>query len=197
MNDLVSRVQRRSLFDLTRMLPMKPSAWLVVVVELENREQVISELLDELNAAELPNRRIRVVEDKDRWIAQMLDSLLDIVILDGFEHWSEKDWQEADYLRSRLSRPGPQVWILQLNCVNDLVRFAPNLASFIGGNVFAVDPEVGLLPKAEIATRLDQYRNHYGMTDEVLVEKASTRVLAWEPELAEWLTLIGRGELIP
>ena len=197
MNDLGSRVQRRSLFDLTRMLPMKPSAWLVVVVELENREQVISELLDELNAAELPNRRIRVVEDKDRWIAQMLDSLLDIVILDGFEHWSEKDWQEADYLRSRLSRPGPQVWILQLNCVNDLVRFAPNLASFIGGNVFAVDPEVGLLPKAEIATRLDQYRNHYGMTDEVLVEKASTRVLAWEPELAEWLTLIGRGELIP
>lgn len=197
MNDLGSRVQRRSLFDLTRMLPMKPSAWLVVVVELENREQVISELLDELNAAELPNRRIRVVEDKDSWIAQMLAAPLDIVILDGFEHWSEKDWQEADYLRSRLSRPGPQVWILQLNCVNDLVRFAPNLASFIGGNVFAVDPEVGLLPKAEIATRLDQYRNHYGMTDEVLVEKASTRVLAWEPELAEWLTLIGRGELIP
>ena len=197
MNDLGSRVQRRSLFDLTRMLPMKPSAWLVVVVELENREQVISELLDELNAAELPNRRIRVVEDKDSWIAQMLDAPLDIVILDGFEHWSEKDWREADYLRSRLSRPGPQVWILQLNCVNDLVRFAPNLASFIGGNVFGVDPEVGHLPKAEIATRLDQYRNHYGMTDEVLVEKASTCVLAWEPELAEWLTLIGRGELIP
>ena len=79
MNDLGSRVQRRSLFDLARMLPMKPSAWLVVVVELENREQVISELLDELNAAELPNRRIRVVEDKDSWIAQMLAAPLDIV----------------------------------------------------------------------------------------------------------------------
>lgn len=197
MYDLASRVQRRSLFDLARMLPMKPGAWLVVVVELENREQVISELLDELNAAELPNRRIRVVEDKDRWMAQMLDSLLDIVVLDGFEHWSEKDWREADYLRSRLSRPGPQVWILQLSCVNDLVRFAPNLASFIGGNVFAVDQRVGLLTQEEIATRLDQYRNRYGMTDEVLFEKARTRVLAWEPEFAEWLTLIGRGELIP
>ena len=78
-----------------------------------------------------------------------------------------------------------------------MVRYAPNLASFIGGNVFAIGQDDGLLSEAEIAERLSQYRQHYAMTDKELIEKASKRQLPWEPEFAEWLALLGRGDLIP
>jgi len=35
---------RRSLFDLARMLPMKPGAWLVLLVEPQKHDEAISEL---------------------------------------------------------------------------------------------------------------------------------------------------------
>ena len=194
---MTGRTNRRSIFDLARMLPMKPNAWLVLAVSLDKREPAIAELLAELAAGEVPARRLHVGDDREAWVQQIQNPPDDFVILDGFDQWTAHDWQEADYLRSRLSRPGPQVWLLALNGIDDLVRSAPNLASFIGGNVFAIGQDDGLLSGAEIAERLSQYRRHYAMTDKELIEKASKRQLPWEPEFAEWLALLGRGDLIP
>ena len=36
---MTGRTNRRSIFDLARMLPMKPNAWLVLAVSLDNESQ--------------------------------------------------------------------------------------------------------------------------------------------------------------
>jgi len=142
-------------------------------------------------------RHVPVGDDKDAWARQMQQPHDDAVILDGFDPWTAHDWHEADYLRSRLTRTGPQVWLLRSDGVDDLVRHAPNLASFIGGNVFAISQDAGLLSENEIEERLSHYRTHFAMTDQALLERVTKHEIEWEPELAEWLALLGRGDLIP
>ena len=45
--------------------------------------------------------------------------------------------------------------------------------------------------------RLEALRSHYGLTDEQVLERAQAKTLDWEPQVAEWLVLLGRGDLIP
>ena len=138
MTGVISEFQNRSLFDIARMLPWKAGEWLVVMADPEKREPAMVELLDELTADDVPARRLRVGGDKNAWVNRMQDPPKDIVLLEGFDHWTPRDWQEADYLRSRLSRLGPQVWLLTPSGVRDMVNHAPNIASFVGGRVFGI-----------------------------------------------------------
>ncbi|MCP5118174.1 MAG: hypothetical protein GY953_45755 [bacterium] len=49
---------------------------------------------------------------------------------------------------------------------------------------------------AEIEQRLAQLRNHYHLSDEDVVQRATDRSLSGEPEFAECLVLLGKGDLI-
>ena len=129
---MIDQNNRRSLFDQARLLPMKPNAWEVLLVSPEEHEAAVGELLDELKAAEVPSRRLRVGDNKESWVQQMGNPPSDVLILDGFDGWTERDWREADYLRSQLSRRGAQVWALAPSAADNLVRHAPTIASIMG-----------------------------------------------------------------
>lgn len=187
----------RTAFDLARTLPLKPGAWTLMTVEAPKHESAISDLMAELKAAGEPCRRIAVGADQHGWIASLQDPSTDIAVLEGFADWSSQDWEEADYLRARLSRAGAQVWVLPSRSASDMMSHAPNIASYVGGNTFGVCPDAAYMDEAEVAERLKALEGHYGFSAQGLIAKAEKNELAWEPEFAEWLVLLGRGDLIP
>lgn len=77
----------------------------------------------------------------------------------------------------------------------ELMRVAPNLASWLGGLVFShEDPDA--LARAQIGPRLDALHAWSGKSDAEVVEEAEQGRLPRDPEYAEWLVLLGRGDLL-
>lgn len=70
------------------------------------------------------------------------------------------------------------------------------------GKIFDVtdkpfNPEDGIagLNPEERRQRLEALATHYGMSDEEVIERAESDRLPTDPQLVEWLVLLGRGDL--
>lgn len=74
--------------------------------------------------------------------------------------------------------------------------FSPHLASWLTSSVSFLDPNFEGLSEAERAERLSGLRTEMGLTDTEVVERAATGSLARDPLFAEWLVLLGRGDLL-
>lgn len=77
-----------------------------------------------------------------------------------------------------------------------LIRHAPNLASWLGGQLLSWDGAAELLTPAEKEARLAHLREKLGKTDEQVIEMARTGRPLDEPDYAEWLVLLDRGDLV-
>jgi hypothetical protein len=115
-----------------------------------------------------------------------------IVGLDGFD---ADEWRRLDVNRSNLMRTLPAVLILDEAQVPVMLEHAPNLWSWLGGAAWRAIPETGL-DDEQRAQRLSALRAHFGFDDAELIRRAEAGTLEPEPDLAEWLVLIGRGDLI-
>jgi hypothetical protein len=78
-----------------------------------------------------------------------------------------------------------------------LMRHAPNLASWLAGEVFAMVQEGDEDATELAAQRLAALRVWSGCSDEEIVAKATTGSLPPDPEYAEWLVLLGHADLLP
>jgi hypothetical protein len=76
------------------------------------------------------------------------------------------------------------------------MRTAPNLASWLGGQVFMFPShgETGVAAHRE--QRLAALRAWASRSDQEIVEAAHSGTLPPDPEYAEWLVLLGHGELL-
>jgi len=79
---------------------------------------------------------------------------------------------------------------------DDLMRTAPNLASWLGGQVFTFPShgETGVAAHRE--RRLAALRAWASRSDQEILVAARTGTLPPDPEYAEWLVLLGHGELL-
>jgi hypothetical protein len=118
------------------------------------------------------------------------------LVLVGFEKLSADDWRHLDSLRSGLEREQPVLLFLTESSAEQLSRLAPNLASWVGGSYTRWDGSAELLSPEEKAARLDVLRGQFGMTDEEVIQAASEHRRACEPQISEWLVLLGRGDLL-
>lgn len=109
----------------------------------------------------------------------------------------EADWMLLDRQRSDLAREGVTLLITTPESFDLLMRVAPHFASWLGGHVFEWDATAETASPEEIEQRLVALRARSGMTDEDVLAKAKDGTLPRDPEFAEWLVLLGRGELIP
>ncbi len=114
----------------------------------------------------------------------------------GFDAWSDEKWRHVDLLRSRLERAGPSVMVLTLEASARLEVCAPNFASWIGPSVHLWAPEPDVIPSAVRDERLASLRAWSGLTDDEMIRRAETGQLPADPQFAEWLTLLDRGDLI-
>jgi hypothetical protein len=109
----------------------------------------------------------------------------------------ETDWRLLDRRRSDLAREGVTVFVTIPESFDTLMRVAPNLASWMGGQVFAWDPSAGVTSDAQKEQRLASLRTWGApLTDAKVIAAAEEGTLGRDPEFGEWLVLLGRGDLV-
>jgi hypothetical protein len=188
-------------YDLVRRIDLrgtKDCAWLVVVTPVQPQPELLSDFIQE--AAVWWNTPVRVIDAAGMAIAELHESLHqppdDGVIIQGLDHWSDQYLRALDINRSDLQRPGFVILWLTPDGLQHLFRRAPNLKSWIGGSSFQAIPDPGLMSEQEKRNRLAELSAHYNLTSEEVLEKATRGILPSDPEFAEWLILLGRGELV-
>jgi len=170
--------------------------WIVLVAPSGSVEAIAADLADQLESlVEMKVERLEVssVDDLMKVIETHDESQL---VLHGLDGLRPEDWRRVDMYRSRLARQPPIVLVLSDEAVRLLSWYAPNLRSWVGGSVFRVEPEEGLSEERR-EQRLTALREHFGFDDAELERRARAGALPPEPDIAEWLVLIGRGDLIP
>ncbi len=122
----------------------------------------------------------------------------------GFDRFDEAAWAKLDRDRTRLERSPARstdlesaivVLVLSEQAYGTLQACAPNLASWIGGSVFGLEPEGGL-STVDREARLEELRRWGSMTDDEMIRNARAGTLRPDPYFAEWLVLLGRGDLL-
>lgn len=122
----------------------------------------------------------------------------EVLVVSGFETLSEEEWMHLDLLRSsRLVRDQPALLVMAPASMERLIRLAPNMASFVGGQFLMYHEAIAQLTEAERSARLERLRSKLGKTDEQVIEMAASGAPLDEPAYAEWLVLLGRGDLVP
>ena len=112
--------------------------------------------------------------------------------------YAADDWKLLDRRRSSMQRAGVTAIITSFKSFDTLSQVAPNLASWIGGEVFALPSEntEDERQKRLRDVRLESLRKQFGLTDQAVIDAAVARTLPRDPAFAEWLVLLGRGDLL-
>jgi hypothetical protein len=143
---------------------------------------------------------MRVIEAAGRSIEDLLQMLRDppddIVLVKGLDLWSDGEFESLDVMRSALTRPGIVLLWARLSGLVRLFQRAPNLRSWIGGNVVRIEEDRGFMTSEEVHARLEALSKHFGFTDEQVVTRAKNKSLPPDPEFVEWLILLGRADLV-
>jgi hypothetical protein len=105
-------------------------------------------------------------------------------------------WHSLDSDRSLLPRGRSIVFVLPVSSYARLEREAPNLASWFGAAVSLVDPDADALTAEERERLLQRLREKFALSDEDLVARAVQGTAPDEPDVALWLVLLGRGDLL-
>jgi hypothetical protein len=127
-------------------------------------------------------------------IAALAVDLAEILLLDT-RSFTAPDWAVLDRRRSSIAHRGVLVFVTTQTSFGDLMRQAPNLASWLGGQVFAYPDDEPRLA-AHRAQRLAVLRAWASRSDAEILEAARQGTLPPDPEYAEWLVLLGHGELL-
>jgi len=118
------------------------------------------------------------------------------VVLSELEGFADSDWQHVDLLRSRLAREGSTILILSSSAASRFAESAPNLSSWLGSTIWRADLDADILSPLETEQRLIALRESAGLGDDEVLARAERGELPGDPEFAEWLILLGRGDLV-
>jgi hypothetical protein len=101
--------------------------------------------------------------------------------------------RSLDYERARLAGRPRGVIVTSEAGLQALAAEAPNFWSWVGPRVWHLDALAGQL---DAEARLSSLRQGTGLTDREVLERAEAGTLPPDPVFAEWLVLLGRGELL-
>jgi hypothetical protein len=130
----------------------------------------------------------------EQLIADLAGTAAELVLVDA-RSFAALDWALLDRRRSSLAHRGVLIFVTTHHSFDELMRSAPNLASWLGGEVFAYARD-GARVEAVRVRRLEALRAWASRLDADVVRAAEEGTLARDPEYAEWLVLLGRGDLL-
>jgi hypothetical protein len=135
--------------------------------------------------------------DSIQTVLAALDAVGDaVVVMFGFAALASEDWSRIDELRNLLQPPAGLILLMAPHDLENLQDHAPNLSSWLGGRVWRHSDEIPNLTDAETQRRLSALREHFKRTDEDVLASARDGTLPADPEYAEWLILLGHGNLL-
>ncbi len=186
-------------FEIARRLEIRgETGWLVVVNLATDSIAASNELQSELQSVlQKPARVIQLEPSTFENLREALNKPADdAVILSSGTGLTPEKWRSLDIMRSALERKGPVILWLSPEDIASLAEHAPNIRSFVGGSIFLAGSDGGLMTEAERLGRLKELSEHFGFGDDAAVRRAIAKDLPHEPEFAEWLVLLGRGDLV-
>jgi hypothetical protein len=170
------------------------AAYAAYLTEPSEIDGALSELRDEF-AATSTEEITTVSPPSSQHLVQALAKASAGVILVDARAFSSSDWSLTDQRRSAIAHRGLLVFVTTQASFGELMRTAPNLASWLGGEVFAYpssDPSATALRER----RLEALRAWAAKTDDEIIQAARAGTLLRDPEYAEWLVLLGLGDLL-
>ena len=186
-------------FEIARRLEIRgETGWLAVLSHATDSTAALDQLQTELQS--VLQKPARVIQLEPSTFEELHDALHqpddDAVVLSGGTGLTPEKWRSLDIMRSALERNGPVIlWLAPTDLAN-VAEFAPNIRSFIGGSIFLAGPDGGIMTDTERRERLKELSEHFGFSGDEAVRRAEARELPHEPEFAEWLVLLGRGDLL-
>lgn len=171
------------------------NAWFGVVVADAQQHEVVHRLTETLGSiAEIPVRSFCAPEAKDL-VKEVAQEQEVVILVWDLEALLPTDWQWLDEARSRLAHRSAVVLILTKNAAERLILHAPNLANWVG-SIYRVKLDASSASRDEVQARIAALSAHYGFSSADLIERATRHDLPADPEMAEWLVLLGRGDLL-
>jgi hypothetical protein len=157
-----------------------------------------NELRDELDVQ--TGKSLGTLDVHDLTAADLVEQLPakqdPVILTHGFEAWHDDQFASLDVNRSRLETGAFLIFTVDPQTAARFLNHAPNIRSFLGANIFAIGRDPSFMTPEEIEDRLNQLRNHYGLSDATVIERAANGDLPPEPHFVEWLLLLGRSELV-
>lgn len=173
-----------------------PNAWHVLVVDPGREEDAAEAVADELGVLLDVNISRRSVTSTESLVAATQIDQHEVLVVHGLDAFDDNAWRELDIYRSRLERAAPTLLIVSRESVDAIPSLAPNLWSWIGDSVWLLKTTEDEPTPDEREERLTELRRHFGFSDAELVRRALDGLLPPEPDIAEWLVLLGQGSLI-
>lgn len=172
------------------------AAYLAYLVEEAQAERTLTELVDELDLLDIRALAKSRVSANELVDASKRDAST-LLVADA-SAFSRSDWETLDRRRSELQRHEPLVFVTTPTSFDELARHAPHLASWLGSDVYArpSDVERAQTAKQDAEARLAALRSLTGKSDVDVLQLAEKGTLPRDPEYAEWLVLLGRGDLL-
>ena len=171
------------------------AAYAAYLANASDLEAAITELVEELRALISDDAVVQIaLRSSEQLIAYLAATSVEIVVADT-RTFAAPEWKLADRRRSAIAHRGVLVFATTPASFADLMRNAENLASWLGGEVFAY-PSHNTAAAAQCEARLAALRTWAAKTDDEVVEAARAGTLPRDPEYAEWLVLLGHGELL-
>jgi hypothetical protein len=173
-------------------------AWIVLLIsDAKSVTTAAEELMAELEVmSEEPPVHVRDPGSPGAMAQAFAENPAGVLLVSGIDRFTGEDWAHVDLLRSQYQREPSVVLLMTMASMVLLMQHAPNLASWIGGTAWSWDRDAERLTQAQREQRLAALREWAGYDDEELVRRAERGELPSDPEYAEWLVLIRRGELI-
>jgi hypothetical protein len=129
-------------------------------------------------------------------LAERLAATHEPAVASGLEGWPAAEWGHFDRLRSRFARDERTALVVGRATFELLAQQAPNFGSWLGASVVAYLPDASVLTEEERGRRLEALRGWSGLADAEVLARASAGTLPPDPEFAEWLVLLRRGDLL-
>jgi hypothetical protein len=177
--------------------PESATSWRLVLHDPTDSAKLLPDLDEELEVQ--AQVRSRVVQASNLDSSGLVDFLNknrnSVIVVDGLDGWTDQEFARLDLQRTSLQHSGPVLLEMTREGAQRLMKAAPNLRSWIAGNVGGLLPDPGIMTEAERQTRLASLAEHFGLTDAEVIRQAENDSLPPDPQFVEWLILAGRGDL--
>lgn len=173
------------------------AGWLALITSSARVADVAGELALEIEAIDATMPPVVPATTASGLVDDLKACVAPTCIVAFAPNFDASELRHLDLLRSQLERDGTVVLVLTTAAMENLTDAAPNLASWLGGSVWELQPDTDLLSPDEVEQRLQALRSSTSLSDEDVLGQAERGELPADPEFAEWLVLLGRGDLVP
>jgi hypothetical protein len=172
-----------------------PGDWLVLVTTA-NTSNTAKLLQEELRDFEIEAKCLFSPQSAEELKDFSQEHEQEFLIVAGLETFKGSEWSNLDLARSQLERTGNAALLVTEAEAKKLFHLAPNLGSWIGASLWDLLPSTERLSPEEKQARLKALQEWSGHNDEWVIKTAQEGALPHDPEYAEWLVLLDKGELL-